>query len=126
MIKGDVIVERDRVFLLRNVHDKGSLRDVVKGGSWKNAYGRKYAKPGDKQPTQQIARWGRQILEGIAHLKYLGLPYPHLSLTNTLVNADGSVSCASLPPLCSGCVALTRLTGCATMKTHSSAYHSTS
>ena len=80
------------MFLLRNVHDKGSLRDIVKGASWKTAYGRKYAKPGDKQSPNQIARWGRQILEGIAHLKALGLPYPHLSLTNTLVNADGTVT----------------------------------
>ena len=54
-------------------------------------------------PPQLIASFGRQILEGIAALRCLGLPYPHLHCGNVFldVQEDGSTRPPSRPIPCS-------------------------
>ena len=52
-------------------------------------------------PPHLIANFGRQILEGLAALRCLGLPYPHLHCGNVFldVQEDGSDRPPSRPPL---------------------------
>ncbi|CAH2093211.1 unnamed protein product [Euphydryas editha] len=65
---------------------KGSLKDLIYKSTWSDDYSRKYSSTGTGLPATQVARFGRQILEGLLFLKEKGFPpFRHLHSGNVMV-----------------------------------------
>ncbi|XP_052743401.1 slowpoke-binding protein isoform X1 [Bicyclus anynana] len=65
---------------------RGSLKDLIYKSTWNDEYLRKYDAVGVGLPPTQVARFGRQILEGLLFLKEKGFPpFRHLHTGNVMV-----------------------------------------
>ncbi|XP_049875883.1 slowpoke-binding protein [Pectinophora gossypiella] len=65
---------------------RGSLKDLIYKSTWNDEYGRKYGSGGTGLPAWQVARFGRQMLEGLLFLKEKGFPpFRHLHSGNVVV-----------------------------------------
>ncbi|KAL0822035.1 hypothetical protein ABMA28_005407 [Loxostege sticticalis] len=65
---------------------RGSLKDLIYKSTWNDEYPRKYGAPGTGLPAWQVARFGRQMLEGLMFLKEKGFPpFRHLHSGNVVV-----------------------------------------
>ncbi|CAH0725483.1 unnamed protein product, partial [Brenthis ino] len=95
-------------------NSQGSLKDLLYKSTWSEEYSRKYGSRGTGLPPTQVARFGRQMLEGLLFLKEKGFPpFRHLhtgnvvvqngvaricGLENTLIGALPKPPNRSLPP----------------------------
>nr|XP_032519229.1 slowpoke-binding protein isoform X3 [Danaus plexippus plexippus] len=67
-------------------NSRGSLKDVIYKSAWSDEYCRKYNSSGAGLPPTQVARFGRQMLEGLLFLKEKGFPpFRHLHTGNVVV-----------------------------------------
>ncbi|XP_047535213.1 slowpoke-binding protein isoform X1 [Vanessa atalanta] len=67
-------------------NSRGSLKDLIYKSTWSDEYSRKYGSTGTGLPATQVARFGRQILEGLLFLKEKGFPpFRHLHSGNVMV-----------------------------------------
>ncbi|XP_075980590.1 slowpoke binding protein isoform X2 [Anticarsia gemmatalis] len=67
-------------------NSRGSLRDLIYKSTWNEEYSRKYGTAGTGLPAWQVARFGRQMLEGLMFLKEKGFPpFRHLHSGNVVV-----------------------------------------
>ncbi|CAH1639324.1 unnamed protein product [Spodoptera littoralis] len=65
---------------------RGSLKDLIYKSTWNDDYARKYGTMGTGLPAWQVARFGRQMLEGLLFLKEKGFPpFRHLHSGNVVV-----------------------------------------
>ncbi|CAH2246204.1 jg3685 [Pararge aegeria aegeria] len=65
---------------------RGSLKDLIFKTTWSEDYVRKYDSVGTGLPPTQVARFGRQMLEGLLFLKEKGFPpFRHLHTGNVMV-----------------------------------------
>ncbi|XP_026733230.1 slowpoke-binding protein [Trichoplusia ni] len=65
---------------------RGSLKDLIYKSTWNDEYSRKYGTAGTGLPAWQVARFGRQMLEGLLFLKEKGFPpFRHLHSGNVVV-----------------------------------------
>ncbi|CAG9129554.1 unnamed protein product [Plutella xylostella] len=65
---------------------RGSLKDLIYKSTWNEDYGRKYVSVDNGLPAWQVARFGRQMLEGLLFLKEKGFPpFRHLHAGNVMV-----------------------------------------
>ncbi|XP_053610913.1 slowpoke-binding protein isoform X2 [Plodia interpunctella] len=65
---------------------RGSLKDLIYKSNWNDEYSRKYGAVGAGLPAPQVARFGRQMLEGLMFLKEKGFPpFRHLHSGNVVV-----------------------------------------
>ncbi|XP_073962134.1 slowpoke-binding protein-like isoform X2 [Choristoneura fumiferana] len=65
---------------------RGSLKDLIYKSTWNDEYSRKYESGGTGLPAWQVARFGRQMLEGLMFLKEKGFPpFRHLHSGNVMV-----------------------------------------
>ncbi|XP_045774985.1 slowpoke-binding protein isoform X3 [Maniola jurtina] len=65
---------------------RGSLKDLIYKSTWSEDYSRKYSSIGTGLPATQVARIGRQMLEGLLFLKEKGFPpFRHLHTGNVMV-----------------------------------------
>ncbi|KAI5637808.1 slowpoke-binding protein [Phthorimaea operculella] len=65
---------------------RGSLKDLIYKSTWNEEYSRKYGSVGTGLPAWQVARFGRQMLEGLLFLKEKGFPpFRHLHSGNVVV-----------------------------------------
>ncbi|KAH9640306.1 hypothetical protein HF086_001658 [Spodoptera exigua] len=65
---------------------RGSLKDLIYKSTWNDDYARKYGTLGTGLPAWQVARFGRQMLEGLLFLKEKGFPpFRHLHSGNVVV-----------------------------------------
>ncbi|XP_052755092.1 slowpoke-binding protein isoform X1 [Galleria mellonella] len=65
---------------------RGSLKDLIYKSTWNEEYSRKYSSVGTGLPAWQVARFGRQMLEGLMFLKEKGFPpFRHLHSGNVVV-----------------------------------------
>ncbi|XP_030759449.1 PX domain-containing protein kinase-like protein isoform X2 [Sitophilus oryzae] len=76
--------------VVRNFNKNGSLRDLLCGSKPKLSFLKKYGNPkGHKQLSpDEIALYGRQILEALKFLHEKGFPYGHLQSGNILIEND--------------------------------------
>ncbi|XP_038222490.1 slowpoke-binding protein isoform X2 [Zerene cesonia] len=67
-------------------NSKGSLKDLLYKSTWSDEYLKKYTTVGTGLPASQVARFGRQILEGLLFLKDKGFPpFRHLHSGNVII-----------------------------------------
>ncbi|XP_050677186.1 slowpoke-binding protein isoform X2 [Leptidea sinapis] len=67
-------------------NSKGSLKDLLYKSTWSEEYLKKYNSVGSGLPASQVARFGRQILEGLLFLKDKGFPtFRHLHSGNVII-----------------------------------------
>ncbi|XP_063829686.1 slowpoke-binding protein isoform X1 [Ostrinia nubilalis] len=67
-------------------NSRGSLKDLIYKSTWNDEYPRKYGSTGTGLPAWQVARFGRQMLEGLMFLKEKGFPpFRHLHSGNVVV-----------------------------------------
>ncbi|CAB3234389.1 unnamed protein product [Arctia plantaginis] len=67
-------------------NSRGSLKDLIYKSTWNDEYSRKYGCVGTGLPAWQVARFGRQMLEGLLFLKEKGFPpFRHLHSGNVVV-----------------------------------------
>ncbi|XP_021202490.2 slowpoke-binding protein [Bombyx mori] len=65
---------------------RGSLKDLIYKSTWNDEYARKCGSLGTGLPAWQVARFGRQMLEGLLFLKEKGFPpFRHLHSGNVVV-----------------------------------------
>ncbi|RVE48021.1 hypothetical protein evm_007333 [Chilo suppressalis] len=66
---------------------RGTLKDLIYKSTWNEEYSRKYGSGcGQGLPAWQVARFGRQMLEGLMFLKEKGFPpFKHLHSGNVVV-----------------------------------------
>ncbi|ENN81392.1 hypothetical protein YQE_02208, partial [Dendroctonus ponderosae] len=76
--------------VVRDMNKNGSLRDLLCGAKPKLSFLKKYGNPkGHKLlTTDDIALYGRQILEALKFLHEKGFPYGHLHSGNILIEND--------------------------------------
>ncbi|XP_076260324.1 PX domain-containing protein kinase-like protein isoform X1 [Rhynchophorus ferrugineus] len=76
--------------VVRNFNKNGSLRDLLCGSKPKLSFLKKYGNPkGHKLlSAEEIALYGRQILEALRFLHEKGFPYGHLHSGNILIEND--------------------------------------
>ncbi|XP_050295363.1 PX domain-containing protein kinase-like protein [Anthonomus grandis grandis] len=76
--------------VVRETSKNGSLRDLLCGSKPKLSFLKKYGNPkGHKQLSmEEIATYGRQILEALKFLHDKGFPYGHLHSGNILIEND--------------------------------------
>ncbi|KAL1514230.1 hypothetical protein ABEB36_003518 [Hypothenemus hampei] len=76
--------------VVRDMNKNGSLRDLLCGSKPKLSFLKKYGNPkGHKQLSiEEIALYGRQILEALKFLHDKGFPYGHLHSGNILIDND--------------------------------------
>ncbi|XP_041982298.1 slowpoke-binding protein [Aricia agestis] len=64
----------------------GSLKDLIYKSTWSEEYSRKYTATGAGLPVSQVARFGRQLLEGLLFLREKGFPpFCHLHTGNVIL-----------------------------------------
>ncbi|XP_047992487.1 slowpoke-binding protein isoform X2 [Leguminivora glycinivorella] len=74
---------------------RGSLKDLIYKSTWNEEYCRKYDSGGTGLPAWQVARFGRQILEGLTFLREKGFPpFRHLHTGNVMVQNGVARICA--------------------------------
>ncbi|XP_063626250.1 slowpoke-binding protein-like [Cydia splendana] len=74
---------------------RGSLKDLIYKSTWNEDYSRKYDSGGTGLPAWQVARFGRQILEGLTFLREKGFPpFRHLHSGNVMVQNGVARICA--------------------------------
>ncbi|XP_022128535.2 PX domain-containing protein kinase-like protein isoform X3 [Pieris rapae] len=68
-------------FVVRQLHEKGSMRDLLYGTEYDKSYLAKYGNPKVRKPftTGQIAHYGYQILQALKFLHDKGLPHVKFS-----------------------------------------------
>lgn len=89
-INTDYRADKKDVVIFREFSPKGSLKDYIHRGIWSGAnprdpYTKKYASAGKPLPIAEIAKYGRQILDGLAFLQSLGIIHYHLHTGNVLL-----------------------------------------
>eukprot|EP00727_Mastigamoeba_balamuthi_P010888 m51a1_g6421 hypothetical protein (1142) ;mRNA; r:306659-311712 len=81
--------DRNRISVVRDIYQKGSLRDLIHKIPGKMRYSTKHSWAADVNGTpldaDVVAGFGRSILDGLAFFKRAGLPYPHLHSGNVLL-----------------------------------------
>eukprot|EP00039_Didymoeca_costata_P010615 m.143490 g.143490 ORF g.143490 m.143490 type:complete len:510 (+) comp14898_c0_seq6:334-1863(+) len=88
--------------VIREVFPLGSLKDKIYGcqAPLKLPYSKKYSRvPGTTPqglPAQEVAKYGRSILEGLIFLQDKGIPYGHLHSGNVLMKQDGGCMLSDL------------------------------
>lgn len=77
--------------IVRRGAKNGTLRDILCGAKPRQSFFKKYGCPkGHKKlPLDQIARYGRQILEALNFLHEKGLPYGNLHTGNLSMDEEG-------------------------------------
>lgn len=79
-------------FVVRQLHQCGTLRDVICSTKPKTSFLKKYGSPKQVKPLQlhEISTYGYQILETLIFLHEKGIPFGHLHLGNILL-LDNSI-----------------------------------
>ncbi|CAK1550756.1 unnamed protein product [Leptosia nina] len=74
-------------YVVRRLHEKGSLRDIIYGTEYDKNYLAKYGNPKIRKPLTkgQIAHYGYQILQALRFLHDKGLPHGHLHPGNIFI-----------------------------------------
>lgn len=74
-------------YVIRRIHESGSLRDILYGTEYSKHYLMKYGNPKIRKPftTGQIAHYGYQILQAIKFLHEKGLPHGHIHPGNIAI-----------------------------------------
>lgn len=69
-------------YVVKKVHENGTIKDQLYGIQYKNSYLNKYGNPKQRKPftVGQIAHYGKQILQGLKFLHNKGLPYGKFSI----------------------------------------------
>eukprot|EP00300_Choanocystis_sp_HF-7_P022268 c2145_g1_i1.p1 GENE.c2145_g1_i1~~c2145_g1_i1.p1 ORF type:complete len:438 (+),score=97.24 c2145_g1_i1:72-1316(+) len=81
----DALSDGSMLVVLRPFAKEGSLRDLIYNTSPTHSYKKKYKK-GHALAERKIARYGRQILEGLTFLTSKKYPYPHLHTGNVIMH----------------------------------------
>lgn len=81
------------VFVVRRIHETGSLRDILYGTEYNKNYMGKYANPRVRKPftVGQIAHYGYQILQALKFLHEKGLPHCHIHPGNIAIDNQRAV-----------------------------------
>jgi PX domain-containing protein kinase-like protein len=97
--------DRSALVVYRSFSPKGSLRDYIHNAKPSLPYGRKYTQTtGHPLPEQKIAKYGREILEGIDSLHSHGYPFNNLHAGNVILDngvcrvSDFEADLIGLPP----------------------------
>ncbi|XP_047519458.1 PX domain-containing protein kinase-like protein isoform X2 [Pieris napi] len=74
-------------FVVRQLHEKGTMRDLLYGTEYDKSYLAKYGNPKVRKPftTGQIAHYGYQILQALKFLHDKGLPHGHVHPGNIVI-----------------------------------------
>lgn len=74
-------------YVVRRIHESGSIRDLLYGTEYNKNYLSKYGNPKVRKPftTGQIAHYGYQILQGLNFLHEKGLPHGHIHPGNIAI-----------------------------------------
>ncbi|XP_028164734.1 PX domain-containing protein kinase-like protein [Ostrinia furnacalis] len=75
-------------YVVRKIHETGSLRDILYGTDYSKNYLAKYGNPKVRKPFTigQIAHYGYQILQALKFLHEKGLPHGHLHPGNIAID----------------------------------------
>ena len=92
IVEADFLSDRSLAISIRPFCKTGSLRDLIFRCKPLNPASKKYSRSGRKFDDQKIARYGRQILDGMLHLRHVGIPFAHLSSGNVLID-EASKKC---------------------------------
>ncbi|XP_045521853.1 PX domain-containing protein kinase-like protein isoform X5 [Pieris brassicae] len=82
-------------FVVRQLHEQGTMRDLLYGTEYDKSYLAKYGNPKVRKPftTRQIAHYGYQILQALKFLHDKGLPHEsilHLTLSSSSWKRGGA------------------------------------
>lgn len=74
-------------YVVRNIHESGSVRDVLYGTEYNNSYLTKYGNPKIRKPFTmgQIAHFGLQILQALKFLNEKDIPHGHIHPGNIMI-----------------------------------------
>ncbi|KAI5636107.1 PX domain-containing protein [Phthorimaea operculella] len=74
-------------YVVRRIHEKGTIRDMLYGTEYTKNYLSKYGNPKVRKPftTGQIAHYGHQILEALKFLHEKGIPHGHIHPGNIAI-----------------------------------------
>ncbi|XP_030030262.2 PX domain-containing protein kinase-like protein [Manduca sexta] len=74
-------------YVVRRIHENGSLRDILYGTEYSKNYLSKYGNPKVRKPftTGQIAHYGYQILQALKFLHEKGIPHGHIHPGNIAI-----------------------------------------
>ncbi|CAB3229019.1 unnamed protein product [Arctia plantaginis] len=75
-------------FVVRKIHENGSLRDILYGTEYNKNHLAKYANPRIRKPFTigQIAHYGYQILQALKFLHEKGIPHGHIHPGNITID----------------------------------------
>ncbi|XP_075981462.1 PX domain-containing protein kinase-like protein [Anticarsia gemmatalis] len=81
------------VFVVRRIHECGSLRDMLYGTEYNKNHLAKYANPRIRKPLTmgQIAHYGYQILQALKFLHEKGIPHGHIHPGNIAIDNQRAV-----------------------------------
>ena len=82
----EVIPATNVLAVVRPWHTRGSLRDFIHRCDPQQTFTHKYRSPAEPLALKNIAKFGRDVLEGMLFLKQLGVPCYHLHAGNVLVD----------------------------------------
>ncbi|CAH2042168.1 unnamed protein product, partial [Iphiclides podalirius] len=74
-------------YVVRRIHENGSIRDILYGTEYSKSYLAKYANPKVRKPFTmgQISHYGYQILQALKFLHDKGLPHGHIHPGNITI-----------------------------------------
>ncbi|XP_037962228.2 PX domain-containing protein kinase-like protein [Plutella xylostella] len=74
-------------YVVRKVHETGTLRDMIYGTEYSKSYLSKYGNPKTRKPLTdgQIAHYGLQLLQALKFLHDKGLPHGHIHPGNIAI-----------------------------------------
>ncbi|XP_072942564.1 PX domain-containing protein kinase-like protein [Epargyreus clarus] len=74
-------------YVVRRIHENGSIRDLLYGTDYNKSYLSKYRNPKVRKPftTGQVAHYGYEILQALKFLHEKGLPHGHLHAGNVTI-----------------------------------------
>ncbi|KAJ0174249.1 hypothetical protein K1T71_010395 [Dendrolimus kikuchii] len=74
-------------YVVRRIHENGSLRDILYGTEYSKNYLTKYGNPKIRKPltTGQISHYGYQILQAMKFLHEKGIPHGHIHPGNITI-----------------------------------------
>eukprot|EP00911_Craspedida_sp_UC1_P002508 UC1_evm2s1863 len=84
----DFLIEQEQVILMTPLNVRGSLKDLIYGGSPIAPWTEKYRRKGKGVSPKRISLIMRQIIEGVEFLRGKGIVYGHLHSGNVIM-VDG-------------------------------------
>eukprot|EP01116_Phalansterium_solitarium_P009004 TRINITY_DN22998_c0_g1_i1.p1 TRINITY_DN22998_c0_g1~~TRINITY_DN22998_c0_g1_i1.p1 ORF type:complete len:586 (-),score=172.53 TRINITY_DN22998_c0_g1_i1:36-1793(-) len=81
----NVNTEKGLFIAIREFSSKGSLRDYINDSNPRDPYNKKYQLSGSALSETKVAKFGKEILEGVDYLRFHNWPYAHLHTGNVLV-----------------------------------------